>query len=166
MELEHLAYAPYELDVFDSIDVDPGNRRLVAPSFGFLNVFELELLDKGAVRLESELKDQPLVRGRLLTTIGRVYRSLGLYDRSAATLEKALRTWEEADFGLARALWADPEVMTFLGGPLSDEKVRDKMRSEMACLEKSGVQYWPIFETQNLEFVGCCGLRPWSFHPA
>ena len=32
-----------------------------------------------------------------------------------------LRTWEENDFGLARGLWGDPDVMTFLGGPLTDD---------------------------------------------
>jgi ribosomal-protein-alanine N-acetyltransferase len=76
------------------------------------------------------------------------------------------RTWEEKDFGLARSLWGDSDVMSFLGGPLSDDKVRDKMHAEMACFEKHGVQYWPIFEKQAGEFVGCCGMRPWLHTPA
>ena len=76
-----------------------------------------------------------------------------------------LRTWQENDFDLAQSLWGNPDVMTFLGGPLSDEKVRDKMRAEMACLDKNEVQYWPIFEKQSDEFVGCCGLRPWVYTP-
>src|SRR4051812_45661663 len=76
-----------------------------------------------------------------------------------------LRTWEEEDFPFARSLWGDPDVMTFLGGALSDEKVRGKMHAEMACLEKSGVQYWPMFEKQTGEFAGCCGLRPWAYSP-
>jgi RimJ/RimL family protein N-acetyltransferase len=76
-----------------------------------------------------------------------------------------LRTWQESDFAFARSLWGDPAVMTFLGGPLSDEKVWDKMRSEIACAEKHGVQYWPVFEQQTGDFVGCCGLRPWAYTP-
>lgn len=76
-----------------------------------------------------------------------------------------LRTWQEEDFPLAQRLWADPEVMAFLGGPLSDDKVRDKMRAEIACFERHGVQYWPVFERQSQEFVGCCGLRPWAYTP-
>jgi [ribosomal protein S5]-alanine N-acetyltransferase len=76
-----------------------------------------------------------------------------------------VRTWEESDFNYARRLWGDPDVMTFLGGPLSDEKVREKMRAEMACQEKHGVQYWPFFEKDTDEFVGCCGLRPWVYSP-
>ena len=31
-----------------------------------------------------------------------------------------LREWKEDDFAHARSLWADPDVMAFLGGPLSD----------------------------------------------
>jgi RimJ/RimL family protein N-acetyltransferase len=76
-----------------------------------------------------------------------------------------LRTWEENDFPLALSLFGNPDVMTFLGGPLSEEKIRDKMRTEIVCAEKHGVQYWPIFETQTNEFVGCCGLRPWDYTP-
>jgi len=76
-----------------------------------------------------------------------------------------LRSWSENDFPLAQSLWGDADVMTFLGGPLSDEKVREKMRAEITCFEKHGVQYWPIFQKQTDEFVGCCGLRPWAYTP-
>ena len=76
-----------------------------------------------------------------------------------------LRTWEESDFNHARRLWGDADVMAFLGGPLSDEKVREKMLAEMGCQEKHGIQYWPFFEKKTDEFVGCCGLRPWVYTP-
>jgi serine/threonine protein kinase/tetratricopeptide (TPR) repeat protein len=49
-----------------------------------------ELLDRGAERIDSELTGQPVVQARLLGTIGGVYGSLGVYDRSAALLERAL----------------------------------------------------------------------------
>jgi tetratricopeptide (TPR) repeat protein len=49
-----------------------------------------EILDKGAARIDQGLEDQPSVRGRLMETIGTVYRSLGLYDQAAPMLEKAL----------------------------------------------------------------------------
>jgi ribosomal-protein-alanine N-acetyltransferase len=76
-----------------------------------------------------------------------------------------LRTWETDDFAFAKSLWGDPQVMTFLGGPLSDEKISEKIQAEMACMEKHGVQYWPVFEKQTNQFVGCCGLRPWAYTP-
>jgi serine/threonine protein kinase/Tfp pilus assembly protein PilF len=51
-----------------------------------------ELLDEGAKRLELELADQPLVRARLISTIGVVYRNLGLNDRARPLAEEALET--------------------------------------------------------------------------
>ncbi|MGE0359342.1 MAG: tetratricopeptide repeat protein [Vicinamibacterales bacterium] len=50
-----------------------------------------ELLDRGAERIDSELTGQPVVQARLLATIGGVYGSLGVYDRSATLLERALQ---------------------------------------------------------------------------
>ncbi len=49
-----------------------------------------ELLDRGAERIDAELSGQPVVQARLLGTIGTVYGSLGVYDRAAALLERAL----------------------------------------------------------------------------
>ncbi|HSG27159.1 MAG TPA: serine/threonine-protein kinase [Candidatus Krumholzibacterium sp.] len=49
-----------------------------------------EILDQGAERISRELADQPLVQARLMMTMGRVYRNLGLYDQSKALLEHAL----------------------------------------------------------------------------
>jgi serine/threonine-protein kinase len=49
-----------------------------------------ELLDRGAERIDVELTGQPVVQARLLGTIGGVYGNLGVYDRSAALLERAL----------------------------------------------------------------------------
>jgi len=57
-----------------------------------------ELLDRGADRIETELRDQPAVRGRLLGLLGKVYVSLGERDRArplaeeAVELGRALRT--------------------------------------------------------------------------
>jgi tetratricopeptide (TPR) repeat protein len=53
-----------------------------------------EILDRGADRIEQELSDQPVVQARLMLTIGRVYRSLGLYEPSGPLLEQALRMRE------------------------------------------------------------------------
>jgi PAS domain S-box-containing protein len=49
-----------------------------------------ELLQRGAVRLRSQLRDQPLVRARLLDTMGGVYTDLGLFDEARPLLEEAL----------------------------------------------------------------------------
>jgi len=54
-----------------------------------------EILDTGVERIESELQDQPLVRARLMGTMGSVYDSLGLHADARPLLEQALATREE-----------------------------------------------------------------------
>ena len=49
-----------------------------------------EILDKGADSITRELKEQPLVQGKLMNTMGFVYESLGLYDPAQKLLETAL----------------------------------------------------------------------------
>ncbi|MFC1850649.1 tetratricopeptide repeat protein [candidate division CSSED10-310 bacterium] len=49
-----------------------------------------ELLDQGAQKLEQELKDQPHIQARLKTTIGGIYKKLGLYDQAEPLFESAL----------------------------------------------------------------------------
>ena len=51
-----------------------------------------EILDQGAARLDRELAGQPRVKARMLQTIGTVYQQLGLYDKAAPLLEKALKS--------------------------------------------------------------------------
>ncbi|MEO1369017.1 MAG: tetratricopeptide repeat protein, partial [Acidobacteriota bacterium] len=80
-----------------------------------------ELLDEGAERIGTELEDQPLVRSRLLVTMGRAYHGLGRYDESTALLEDAVQTLEAdpAEAGdsleLADALHELAEVQTRVG---------------------------------------------------
>jgi serine/threonine protein kinase/Tfp pilus assembly protein PilF len=51
-----------------------------------------EVLDDGSQKIRDELKEQPVIRARLLTTMGQVYRSLGLYEPAKALLGQALET--------------------------------------------------------------------------
>jgi tetratricopeptide (TPR) repeat protein len=55
-----------------------------------------ELLDRGAMRIETELADQPEVQTSLMNTMGNAYRELGLYDDGIALLEKSLERRREA----------------------------------------------------------------------
>jgi eukaryotic-like serine/threonine-protein kinase len=69
-----------------------------------------EVLDLGAERIRTELADQPTVQAPLMRTMGVVYRNLGLYDASAALLERAVAIGSDPAVGdpaeLARALQA------------------------------------------------------------
>ena len=55
-----------------------------------------ELLDKGAQRVEKELREEPEVQARLMDTMGVVYRKLGLYPQAQPLLEEALAIREKA----------------------------------------------------------------------
>lgn len=49
-----------------------------------------------------------------------------------------------------------------IGGPFSQEEVKERLTKEIALLSASGIQYWPIFLLGEGDFVGCCGLRPYK----
>jgi len=49
-----------------------------------------ELIDRGAERIDAELAGKPVIQAQVLGTMGTVYGSLGIYDRSAALLERGL----------------------------------------------------------------------------
>jgi len=51
-----------------------------------------EILDKGAKEIDGTLADQPELQARLMTTMGDVYRKLGLYSQGETLLEQALET--------------------------------------------------------------------------
>ncbi len=69
-----------------------------------------EILDKGAAQIEQGLNDQPEIQATLMNTMGRVYQSLGLYDRATPLLEKSLNTRRQL-FGSDNA-----DVATSLNG--------------------------------------------------
>jgi eukaryotic-like serine/threonine-protein kinase len=54
------------------------------------NITAREILDKGAVRIEGELNDRPLIKARILDTIAGVYRNLGLYKEALPLAREAL----------------------------------------------------------------------------
>ncbi len=67
-----------------------------------------EILDRGAEKIEIELKGQPLVQARLMGTMGNVYVSLGLYEKAEMLLENALKIRE------SRLPRGHPDVATAL----------------------------------------------------
>jgi non-specific serine/threonine protein kinase/serine/threonine-protein kinase len=51
-----------------------------------------EILDSGAKEIDEGLSDQPELQARLMTTMGTVYRKLGLWSQAEPLLEQALET--------------------------------------------------------------------------
>ncbi|MBI5518039.1 MAG: GNAT family N-acetyltransferase [Deltaproteobacteria bacterium] len=68
-----------------------------------------------------------------------------------------LRPWTAADLDDARRLWGDPTVMALLGGPLSPERIEERLARELASQAEHGLQYWRVQDGDA--FVGCCGLK-------
>ncbi|MCX6829654.1 MAG: GNAT family N-acetyltransferase [candidate division Zixibacteria bacterium] len=72
------------------------------------------------------------------------------------------KLWSGTDLNLAIGLWGDPEVTGLIGGPFSEEQIRERLAAEIANMKAHRVQYWPIFLLSSGEHVGCCGLRPYK----
>ena len=64
-------------------------------------------------------------------------------------------------------LWGDPAVTALIDcrGKLAEAQVEEKLRAEIERERFGGVQYWALFDYRNGEFVGCGGLRPWTYTP-
>ncbi len=56
-----------------------------------------EMLDQGAEKIRVELEAQPVVKAQLLTVIGGVYRTLGLYEEAQDALDEAIVLFRETD---------------------------------------------------------------------
>jgi RimJ/RimL family protein N-acetyltransferase len=67
--------------------------------------------------------------------------------------------WTKEDLPLALAIWGDPAVTRFVGGPFSAEQVAQRLEREISSVLKFKVQYWPIFLLATGEHVGCAGMR-------
>ena len=69
--------------------------------------------------------------------------------------------WSSADLALAKALWGDPQVTAWIGGPFTEREILDRLQREIASMTANNVQYWPIFLLADDQHVGCAGLRPY-----
>ena len=77
------------------------------------------------------------------------------------TQRLGFRTWSPEDLPLAMALWGNPQVTAFLGGPFDQLRIQARLDREISCLGEHRMQYWPIFQLDGDVHVGCAGLRPY-----
>jgi len=67
-----------------------------------------EILDEGAARIDQELVEQPELQARMMRSMGKVYRGLGIYDQAQSLLERAAaREAEDSPRGSGDELRAD-----------------------------------------------------------
>lgn len=72
--------------------------------------------------------------------------------------------WNENDIELALSLWGQPEVSEFISasGIFSEDDIKKRLNTELNLYKDYQIQYYPIFNLDNDELIGCCGLRPFE----
>jgi [ribosomal protein S5]-alanine N-acetyltransferase len=76
------------------------------------------------------------------------------------TARLGLRLWRDDDLPLAIALWGDARATRLIGGPFSEDHIRERLANEIATMQTQRVQFWPVFLLVGGDFMGCCGFRP------
>ena len=76
----------------------------------------------------------------------------------AASQRLAFRAWRADDLPLAEALFGDPEVTAWVGGPFDHAAIAARLATELANDATHGYCYWVLHAGDT--FVGCCGLKP------
>lgn len=69
------------IELFDVADPDVAQGK---------DMTAQDILQSGVERISTSLKDEPIVQATLMTTMGRVYRNLGSYDKARELYQKAL----------------------------------------------------------------------------
>ncbi|HSR52340.1 MAG TPA: serine/threonine-protein kinase [Acidobacteriota bacterium] len=122
---------------------DPGQSRGES-------VTAKELLAQGAARIESELQDDPLVRARLLKTLGRVHLTLGLYEEAQSLASRAVEIEGAADadpLELAESLSIQAAAHSSLG----EFETAEQMLQEAAAIRRKelGLEHRLIADSRH-----------------
>ena len=73
-------------------------------------------------------------------------------------------TWNNHDYDLAVKLWGSAEVTHFIcaSGIFTKQDIQNRLETEIQNDKLYHKQYWPIFELETGELIGCCGIRPFK----
>lgn len=73
-----------------------------------------------------------------------------------------IRTWMPGDAAKVEAMFADPEVMRYIGvgGPWTPQRTREILAIMSERYESSGIGIWPVVLKSSGAIVGECGLQP------
>lgn len=71
-------------------------------------------------------------------------------------------TWNDKDITLAMRLWQEADVTHYISanGIFTLSQIEARLKLEIENYQQYGVQYFPIFELESLDLIGCCGLHP------
>jgi RimJ/RimL family protein N-acetyltransferase len=71
-----------------------------------------------------------------------------------------LREWRESDITPFHAMCNDPEVMRFLGPPLSRADAEAAAARQNGFIASHGYCFWAVERKADGAFLGFCGLKP------
>ncbi len=69
-----------------------------------------------------------------------------------------IRSIEEADAEALAALWTDPNVTRYMGGPRSYDAVLESLREDAQLNPQPALDLWPVIEKGTGQIVGHCGI--------
>ncbi|QNQ11403.1 GNAT family N-acetyltransferase [Sphingomonas alpina] len=76
-----------------------------------------------------------------------------------ATERLILRAWRDDDLVPFHAMGQDPEVMRYLGPPLSREAVAVQIARQNALIDETGHCFWALERREDGAFLGFCGVK-------
>ena len=69
-----------------------------------------------------------------------------------------IRSIQEVDLEPLAALWADPEVTYYMGGPRNYEEVLKGLREDAQLNPQPAFDLWPVTEKETGQIIGHCGI--------
>jgi eukaryotic-like serine/threonine-protein kinase len=110
-----------------------------------------EILDRGVDRIQGDLEAQPLTRARLMNTMGRVYRELGLYEPAHPLLAESLQLLQvESDASVLDVATAENDLGTLLWRQGEYEMSRHHLERSLALrLQALGSDHPDVAQSLN-----------------
>ena len=69
-----------------------------------------------------------------------------------------IKSNQEVDLELLAALWADPEVTYYMGGPRNYEEILNILREDAQVNPQPVFDLWPIIEKKTRKIIGTGGI--------
>ncbi len=69
-----------------------------------------------------------------------------------------VRSNREVDLEPLAALWADPEVTYYMGGPRNYEEILRILREDAQLNPQPAFDLWPVIEKETGQIIGHCGI--------
>jgi ribosomal-protein-alanine N-acetyltransferase len=69
-----------------------------------------------------------------------------------------IRSTQEVDFEPLAALWTDPDVTYYMGGPRNYEEILRILRDDAQLKPQPVFGQWPVIEKETGQLVGDCGI--------